>query len=790
MSTNKTFHVMGMDCASCANIVKKKLQKIDGIKNINVSFASEKAEIDFDPSKTNVQKMNDELSPLGYSIMDHSEHMDHSNMSDVENHNHGGDHDHSETVSSDEKVKALKLQKLEKQKDTLKVLLPITFFSIIFMSYEILSKNLNLLPEMPEIVMVFIHHLMPLLAFYALFVVGQNYLRAMMSFLRYKVANMDTLVGIGTSVAFLYSFLLSAFEKSLAPYIDVTQSYYDVTIVVIGFITLGKYLEASAKLRTSTALEKLMSLKAKTARLWKDKKEVEVPIEMLKIDDVFIVKAGEKIATDGSIIDGSASIDEAMITGESLPIDKKIGDKVTGATINKNGVIYVKVEKLVGDSVLSQIIKMVEHAQNSKAPIEKLADQISAVFVPVILVFSFVILLSWLIVGSYFMPFAEALRLAILCFVGVLVIACPCAMGLATPVAVIVGVGKAAESGILIKDAESLEKLSNTTHVLFDKTGTLTYGKPKLTDIVLLNNSLDEKSKKEQQSKALQIIASLEKNSEHPIAKALVEASNEQNLKINKVDEFKVIEGNGIVGKINNEKYFATNLNYLYELKIDVPKVLQNFDFDTYTRAGKTPIFLSHQKNIVACFFVADTLKTEAKKTIEKIHSLGLKTIMLTGDHANTAKYIANDLDIDEVIAEVMPDQKANKVKELQNKGYKVVMVGDGINDAPALATANVGIAMGTGTDVAIESAGLTIMSSNLEKIVEALSISKATLRTIKQNLFWAFFYNVVSIPVASGILYPTFGLLLNPAIAGGAMAFSSISVVLNALRLKRQKWT
>lgn len=761
--------VVGMHCASCASTIKRKLEKMEGVESCEVNYGTEKATVTFDSHKTSIKAMNKEISKLGYSLEepqnDAHHHMDHSL--------HAG-HDMMTPISSDASIKERKLKELATLRHHLKVLLPFMVVSIFVMSWEIGADPLGLWPAMPEVAKIFFHHLLPIFATYTLFVVGVPYLQGLARFVKYRVANMDTLVGIGTLVAFLYSLTISAFEKVLAPFINTEHTYYDVVIVVIGFITLGKFLEARSKLKTGEAIEKLLSLQVKSAIVIRDGKEIEIPVEEVIVGDIFVVKPGQKIAVDGQIIEGSSSIDESMITGESIPVDKKVGDVVIGSTLNKQGSLRVKATQVGSDTMLAQIIKMVEEAQGSKAPIEKLVDQISAVFVPVVLILALIVLLTWLIVGSQFMPFYQALTLGIVSFVGILVIACPCAMGLATPTAVIVGIGKAAQNGILIKNAESLEKLRAVNYMVLDKTGTLTKGKPEVTDIQSANDSTPEE--------VLQVLASLEHHSEHPLAQAVAEKAKAQKVKVSAVTDFSVIEGKGLHGKVAGQKYYAGNEKLAKELAIEVDKELVS----TLAFQGKTPVILMTTKKVLGYVGIADTVKDDAQQTIELLHQQRIKVALLTGDNTQTANYIAQQVGIDHVIAEVLPADKAYEVKKLQAAGHTVAMVGDGINDAPALATADVGIAMGTGTDVAIESASITLLGGQISKLPKAITVARATMRTIKQNLFWAFFYNVVSIPVAAGVLYPFFGILLNPAVAGAAMAFSSVSVVLNALRLKR----
>lgn len=778
---NKTqsVEVIGMHCASCASTITRKLGKMAGVESCEVNYGTEKAKVTFDPNKTSIQAMNQEINKFGYTLAEsqksisHSQTaMDHNQM----NHSLHQGHDMMTPISSDTSVKERKLQELAKLKKHVQIVVPMVIVSIVVMLWEIGADPLGLWLEMPKVIEEFFHHLLPILATYTLFVIGLPYLHGVLRFIKYKVANMDTLVGIGTLVAFTYSFILTAFEEPLAQFINTQHSYYDVTIVVIGFITLGKYLEARSKLRTGEAIEKLLGLQAKSAIVLRDGKHVEIPIEQVVVGDILIIKPGQKIAVDGEIVEGSSAIDESMITGESIPVDKQPGDKVIGATINKQGSLQIKATQVGENTVLSQIIKMVEEAQGSKAPIERLADQISSVFVPVVLAFAMVVLLLWIVVGMQFMPFSQAVTLGIVSFVGILVIACPCAMGLATPTAVIVGVGKAAQNGILIKNAESLEKLNTINFMVLDKTGTVTKGMPEVTDISPVGNYSPDK--------ALNILASLEQHSEHPLAQAVVDEAKKKDQSLVQVKDFSAIEGKGLKGVIEGQSYYAGNLKLAEDLKLRIDDVL----ITTLTSQGKTPVILITDREVIAYVAIADTIKDEAKVAIDQLHKKGIKVAMLTGDNQRTAQYIANQVGIDRVIAEVLPGDKASEVKKLQSEGYKVAMVGDGINDAPALVTADVGIAMGTGTDVAIESAGITLLGGQISKLPKAVILARATMSTIKQNLFWAFFYNVVGIPIAAGVLYPFFGIMLNPAIAGAAMAFSSVSVVLNALRLKRIK--
>jgi Cu2+-exporting ATPase/Cu+-exporting ATPase len=588
---------------------------------------------------------------------------------------------------------------------------------------------------------------------------------------------MDTLIGIGTVAAYSYSFVVSAFEETLLKsFPNVSNTYFDVTIIVITFITLGKYLEARSKIKTGDAIEKLLNLQAKTALVVREGKEVEISVNDVKHGDLIIVKPGAKIPVDGVITEGSSFVDESMVTGEPMPEKKKVGDSVASGTINTNGSFIFKATKVGSETLLAQIIKMVEEAQGSKAPIQALADKISSVFVPIVLVIAFISLGAWLAFGARTIGMSSALSYGLISFVSVLVIACPCALGLATPTAIIVGVGKGAHEGILVKDAATLEELHKVDTVVFDKTGTITVGKPTVVDIKNLSDLKD--------SDFLSVLASLEAKSEHPIASAITNYIQEKNIKLSKVSNFENIQGKGIKGLIGDVEYYAGNVKISADF---------NLSFDSsiireYTLQGKTPVILSTKEKVLGFIMVSDEIKAESKKAITDLHKLGIRSVMLTGDDIQTAKYIASLVGIDDVIAHVLPENKLEKIKELQLQGRIVAMAGDGVNDAPALAQADVGIAMSTGTDVAIESAGITLLSGDISKLVKAIRLSKMTMLGIKQNLFWAFIYNIIGIPLAAGVFYPAFGLLLNPIFAGFAMAMSSVSVVANSLRIKTKK--
>lgn len=762
--------ISGMHCASCASIIKRTIEKIDGVTSCSVNYGTEKAEINYDAQKVTIPEMSKSIEKYGYSLQ----------HEDVEPHHHehtnhdSSGHNHNSPTTSDKASKQRKLEEVAHLKKNVLIIMPMAFISIIVMMWEIGSIQLKVFPPMSDILMEFFHHLLPIFATYSLFVIGLPYIKGMIRFFRYFVADMDSLVGIGTSIAFIYSFIITAFETSLEGLINVEQTYYDVTIVVIAFITLGKYLEARSKLATGEAIEKLVHLQAKNALVIRNGIEVEIPIEEVVIDDIVIVKPGQKIPIDGVVVEGNSSVDESMLTGESLPVDKQIGDPVVGATMNKQGYLKIQVTKIGQDTVLSHIIKLVESAQGSKAPIERMADKVSALFVPIVFGVAILVFVTWISIGSPFIGFSQAFIIGMLSFVGILVIACPCAMGLATPTAIIVGVGKAAQNGILIKNAENLEKFSSVNYVVMDKTGTLTHGEPAVTDVVAIQET-DE-------NRILQIAGSLEVKSEHPLGKAIIDDVKLKNIDILSVEEFTNIEGKGVEGIVESRKYFAGNVRLAREMNVNIDESL----IQEYTAQGKTPIIVIADNTVQGYIFVADTIKEQAIQTVKDLHKLGVKVAMLTGDNKQTADYIAKQIGIDHVVAEVLPKYKAEEIAKIQQSGNVVAMVGDGINDAPALAAADVGVAMGTGTDVAIESAGVTLLSGDISKLPTSIRIARATMKVVKQNLFWAFFYNVVGIPIAAGALYPFFGILLNPAFAGAAMGFSSVSVVLNSLRLKR----
>ncbi|MEI6462539.1 MAG: heavy metal translocating P-type ATPase [bacterium] len=767
-----TVPVKGMHCASCALTIEKAISRVDGVESVQTNYGTEKASISFDSNKTSIKDLSEKIKPYGYELVDNTEVVmpaSHGNMSQSE---------HAKHLGLDQ-TKEDKLKELRDQKNKVMFVLPLALILFALMMWEIGAKTYPSVIPSFMIPMDIYSTVLLILSTIVIFWIGKPFLKGVVTFIKYRVANMDTLIGIGTLTAYIYSAFIVLFP-SVTKSIGLPETnYFDVSIIVIGFISLGKYLEARSKIKTGEAIEKLIQLQAKTAIVEREGKEVEVEIDNVLLNDIVIVKPGSKIPVDGVITEGKSSIDESMVTGESIPVDKKSGDKVIGGTINKQGTFKFKATKVGSDTLLSSIIKMVEDAQGSRAPIQKLADKISGVFVPIVLVISVVTLLTWLILGSQFMPFNQALTYGLLCFVGVLVIACPCALGLATPTAIIVGVGKGAQNGILIKNAESLEKLHKVNTIVVDKTGTITKGKPEVTDILPQGKESSLKSEE-----ILMLLASLEKNSEHPLAIAILQKAKGMNIELKNAEDFEVIEGKGLKAKINGTEYFAGNVKLMSDLKLEYDKS----SIDELSKEGKTPVIFSTRSQVLAIVAISDTVKDSSKHAVERLHALGIKVVMLTGDNRNTAEYIAKQVGIDNIFAEVLPSEKADKIKELQKEGFVVAMAGDGINDAPALAKSDVGIAMGTGTDVAIESADITLLAGDISKLPEAISLSKKTMNTIKQNLFWAFIYNVIGIPLASGLLFPFFGILLNPVFAGLAMALSSVSVVTNSLRLKFAK--
>lgn len=734
----KTFDVKGMHCASCVRVIERTLQKVEGVKDATVNLATNRATVNYQDHASE-HDMASAVKKAGYDLMVEEKPME--GMS--------SGHDH------------MAMTEPMNLKENVTISLVLVFIAALIMIWELFFP-------MSLVIKEFFHHLLPILATYMLFVIGRPYLAGMWRFIKYKRADMDALVGIGTTLAFLYSFVVNIFERSLVGILNTEHTYYDVTIIVIGLITLGKYLENRAKSHTSDAIKKLVGLQAKTARVVMDDHEMDIPIDQVLPGNLIRVRPGEKVPVDGVIIEGESSIDESMVTGESIPTDKTVGSQVIGATINKSGSFIMKATKVGSDTMLSQIIKLVEEAQGSKAPIQRMADRVSEIFVPAVLVVAVLTFLGWWLIGGNFV-------FGLLNMIAVLVIACPCAMGLATPTAIMVGTGKGAENGILIKDAESLEIAHKVNTIVFDKTGTLTKGKPEVTDHKII-------APKMKTADIFYLAAALEKGSEHSLAEAILlkaESYRFNDSKLSKVENFKAIAGFGIEGVIKGKKYLLGNPKLMEKENIDLSSLISGIE--ALEGQGKTVMVLAEGKNVLGIIAVADTIKETAYAGIQALQKKGIEVVIITGDNQRTAQAIASKLGIKKVLAEVLPDKKEEEIKKLQSEGKVVAMVGDGINDAPALAAADVGIAMGSGTDIAIESGDIVLMNKDLKSVASAIELSRKTMRTIKLNLFWAFGYNVILIPVAM------MG-WVNPIFAGAAMAFSSISVVSNSLLLKRAK--
>ncbi|MBS3119052.1 cadmium-translocating P-type ATPase [Candidatus Woesearchaeota archaeon] len=714
----------GMHCASCAQILTKALSKAPGVKSANVNYSTEKANIEFDSLQTNEQELIATIKNKGYTSRVFKE-------QDAKN----------ELLHCHEAIKTIKNK---------------FWLSAIFaVPALLLSMVFTFVP--------FREYLIWILATPVQFYIGASFYSGAWAALKNKTSNMDTLIALGTSAAYLYSIYALLFVPD-------GMQYFEISATLITFVILGKYLEAVAKGKTSEAITKLMQLGAKTATVIRKGKELKVPIEEVVVGDIILVKPGEKIPVDGIIVEGHSAIDESMVTGESMPVEKKKGDAVIGSTINKHGSFTFKTTKVGTDTVLSRIIKLIEEAQGKKAPIQRFADSVSAYFVPAVIVTSILTFIVW-----YFAVGSE-LSFALIAAVAVIVVACPCALGLATPTAIMVGTGKGAKEGILIKGGEALETAHKLNAIIFDKTGTITKGKPEVTDIV--TNKISEKE-------LLEIAGSMEKNSEHPLAEAVVNKAKTENVSWKKVTGFKAIPGKGVKAKIGKKEYYLGNPKLMSEIKANLSAFKERIA--ELENEGKTTVILSEGKTVVGIIAIADEIKEDSPEAIRRLRRMGLRVYMITGDNERTARAIAKKVGIDHFFAEVLPEDKTGHVKRLQSRG-KVAMVGDGINDAPALAQADIGIAMGSGTDVAMESGNIVLMRNSLLDIPKAIRLSRITMSKIRQNMFWALVYNVLGIPIAAGILYPFTGWLLSPIIAGGAMAASSVSVVANSLWMKRKK--
>lgn len=743
-----TFPVAGMMCASCVARVEKALQSIPGVFSANVNLASEKATVEY-IDESIIPKLRRAVADAGYELGD-------------------------EVRGLDEVVFASQHE--------------ITELRNKFVFALIIALTIMVLNMVPSLDFLFKPYLLWILATPVQFWTGLRFYKGAWNATRHRTADMNTLIAIGTSAAYFYSVAAVLFPEFFTETSMVHGLYFDTSSMIIALILMGRFLEARAKGQTSESMEKLIGLRPKLATIIKGDTELSIPIDTVQVNDILLVKPGEKIPVDGVVTHGRSSVDESMITGESIPVEKKAGDKVIGATINRTGSLQVLATRIGDDTFLAQIIRLVEEAQGSKAPIQRLADIIASYFVPIVISVAVITFIIWLTLGPQ-----PSFTYALLNFVAVLIIACPCALGLATPTAIIVGTGKGAEYGVLIRSGEALELAHKIDYVLLDKTGTLTCGKPIVTDVIATSSLTEDE--------VLILAATAERSSEHPIAEAIVQAATEKGLPIKQAENFNALPGLGVELDIEQQNTILGNLVLMKENGVELNGAIA--EAEKLWNEGKTVLFLAVNHQLIGLIAVADTLKANAKQAISALKKLGIEPIMLTGDNRRTAEYIAAQAGIDHVIAEVLPENKAAEVKKFQQKGHIVAMVGDGINDAPALAQADVSIAIGTGTDVAMETADITLIRGDLDGIVTAISLSKSTMRTIKQNLFWAFAYNVVLIPVAAGILYPFFmhgGVpaqlefvlghygFLNPMLAALAMAASSVTVVSNSLRLRTFK--
>ncbi|TAE32394.1 MAG: copper-translocating P-type ATPase [Candidatus Kapaibacterium sp.] len=750
-----TLEITGMHCASCAAFVEDTLSGTHGVQRAAVNLASEKATVEFIPSVVNITALTTALENAGYGAQELK---------------------HNEN-------RAAQAEAIEARKIAEYTALKRRFIVAVAMAAVIMPLSMTMLVPSVE---HFIHETIGMQALNVILLAltlpvllysGREYYVSAYSTFLHRTANMDTLIALGTGAAFAYSVVATLAPRLFEQHGMRAEVYYDTTATIIALILLGKILEAQAKGQTSTAIKKLIGLQAKTARVLVHGQEQEIPIEKVRVGDVVVVRPGEKIATDGEILEGASSVDESMLTGESLPVEKTSGSAVVGGTINKTGRFTFRATNVGAETALAQIVRLVEEAQGSKAPIQRLADKISSVFVPTVVVISILTFVVWFNA----MPADTRLPFALVNFVAVLIIACPCALGLATPTAIMVGTGKGAENGILIRNAESLEKAHQISVVVLDKTGTLTKGKPVVTDFVLLKNTIQLKD-------ALQYAVSLEHHSEHPLASAIVDYAAAHSIDaVFAVHDFLAVEGKGAMGIVAEQSVSVgnTKLMELHHIPINTEATATAVEL---LAEAKTTMFMAVNGIIVAVIGVADTVRETSREAVQAMQKRGIEVVMLTGDNRTTAEAIAAHVGIKRVFAEVLPQDKATIVKQLQAEGKIVAMVGDGINDAPALAQANVGIAIGAGTDIVMEAASITLMRSDLRDVVRAIDLSRRTMANIKQNLFFAFIYNVLGIPLAAGVLYPFTGWLLSPMIAAAAMAMSSVSVLTNALRLRTTK--
>lgn len=734
--------IQGMSCAACVSKVEKALRSVKGVTQANVNYATERASVEYLPEEVTLRDLRRVVQDAGYEVLDVKE---------------------EDIVEKERLVRERELSRLKWKFITgLLLLVPILFFmwGASLLEGIGISRRINFFIQF-------------LLATPVQFWVGRQFYSGFWKAAKNKTSDMNTLIAVGTSAAYVYSLIVTVLPQWIMVKGFMVDVYFDTSAAIVVLILLGRLLEARAKGRTSEAIKKLMGLQPKTARVIRNGNEMDISLQEVVPGDIIIVRPGEKVPVDGVVKEGYSSVDESMVTGESIPVEKRVGDKVIGATINKSGSFQFEATRVGKNTVLAQIIRLVQEAQGSKPPIARMADIIASYFVPVVILIAIATFLIW-----YFFGPAPSLTYAFLNFVAVLIIACPCSLGLATPTSIMVGTGKGAENGILIRGAEALETAYQLNTIVLDKTGTLTKGEPSVTDIV--------ESKGFTPKEVLTLSASAERRSEHPLGDAIVKKATEGGLTLLDPKDFQAVPGQGIEATIDSKRILLGNKRMMDERRVTLNGM--GDQSEKLSLEGKTPMFLAVDGKIAGVIAVADTLKADSRRAVEALRRMGLEVVMLTGDNRRTAEAIAKQAGVDRVLAEVLPEMKAEEVKRLQSEGKRVGMVGDGINDAPALAQADVGIAIGTGTDVAMEASDITLIGGDLKGIVTAIALSKATIRNIKQNLFWAFAYNTILIPVAAGVLFPFFGILLNPIFAAGAMAFSSVTVVSNALRLRRFK--
>jgi Cu+-exporting ATPase len=811
METKKAIiPVKGMTCVNCAAAIQKDISKLIGVKSANVNFANEKAVVEFDPTAIGLEQFVTSIHESGYRAVTETVtipviDLDVSRAAELEQIASGIDgalkssvnatagtleieyvpgqvslRDIRRTIEKSgfrlpqlvEGRSALDIEKEAREQElselrTKLIVSAVLSALVLIGSFQDMLPFFTLIPRRTMWIILFV--LCTPVQFWA----GRHFYQNAWASIKHGSTNMNTLVVVGTSAAYGYSSIVTFFPSFLGHYASHGGAYFDTSAVIITLILFGKFLEARAKTRAGEAIKKLMGLQPRTARVIREGSEIDIPIEDVESGDLIVVRPGEKVPVDGVIRNGLSSVDESMLTGESLPVDKKIGDSVIGATINKTGSFTFEATKVGKDTMLSQIIRMVQEAQGSKAPIQRLADYISSIFVPTVISIGLVTFGVWYVFG----PPESRFTFALVNFIAVLIIACPCAMGLATPTAIMVGTGKGAEHGILFKNAESLERAQTIDTIVLDKTGTLTRGQPMMTDVIV--SGMSERD-------VLYFAGCAEKGSEHPLGEAIVRGAIERGIVLDQADEFEALPGNGIQATIKGRSVLLGNGRLLAERGIKTMDL--EAEAESLSSHGKTPMFVSIDDKIAGIIAVADTLKEHSKEAVDNLKALGIEVVMLTGDNRRTAKAIADELGISRVLAEVLPQDKMDVVKTLQEEGRVVSMVGDGINDAPALTQADVGIAIGTGTDVAMEASDVTLIKDDLRVVSAAMRLSKQTMKTIKINLFWAFFYNIIGIPIAAGVLYPILGAtgLLNPMYASAAMAFSSVSVVTNSLRLRK----